>query len=63
MVCFLSQEEEIGKLRELDDQNQKLKNENEQYKQVKAFSLTNSYHNLAKWELNFTIEFSISCAC
>ncbi|KAG1937120.1 kinesin-like protein KIN-4C [Pimephales promelas] len=27
------QEEEIGKLRELDDQNQKLKNENEQYKQ------------------------------
>lgn len=45
MVCFLSQEEEIGKLRELNDQNQKLKNENEQYKQVKVFSLTNSYHN------------------
>lgn len=41
MGCFLSQEEEIEKLRELSDQNQKLKDENEQYKQVRAFSLTN----------------------
>lgn len=34
MDCFLSQEEEIEKLRELSDQNQKLKDENEQCKQV-----------------------------
>uniref|UniRef100_A0A3B1J8M2 Kinesin family member 4 n=1 Tax=Astyanax mexicanus TaxID=7994 RepID=A0A3B1J8M2_ASTMX len=48
LLCSFSysSEEELEKMRELTEQNQKLKDENEQYKQVRESACTNAYYLL-----------------